>query len=285
MIFGTQYRKSTETIEDSQTDPVEFNRGMPKIAVALFTFLVDISGGAPGDEDHVGLAGDGISRYILDMDNEQILDVQPNELRAVFEYIYSRMGGAVPAADALSWHLPFYLFGLLAPKIAGGNYPTVGLPTGTDKVVRWELSAGGEATESTVRIGWKKSSDKVTHSILMNGRAISGLNADSPDEEYEINWQQVPVVGFVLNGLAHFSRIRIMLADAKGNLTQMCDVTPDQILAMLDPYNVQSMTDPVYIPLDVPTIFNKDSVILFTTKPSYDGSERIVPVQLVEEPA
>jgi hypothetical protein len=285
MIFGLEHRKSVELIADGQTNAVEFNRGMPKIAVALFTFLVDITAGAPGDEAHVGLAGDGIARYVYSMDNEQIIDVTPAELRALFEYIYSRMGGVVPSDDALEWHFPFYLLALLAPKLANGSTPVVGLPAGSDKVVRWDLSAGGEATESSVRIGWKKSGSPVTHSPLMNGRAISGLNASSTDEEYEINWQPVPTCGVIISGFSHFSRIRIKAADSKGNLTELCDVTPDQILSVLDAYNVQSITDPIYIPFDVPTIFNKDSVILFTTRNTYDETERIVPVQLVEEPA
>jgi hypothetical protein len=95
----------------------------------------------------------------------------------------------------------------------------------------------------------------------------------------------VPTCGVIISGFSHFSRIRIKAADSKGNLTELCDVTPDQILSVLDAYNVQSITDPIYIPFDVPTIFNKDSVILFTTRNTYDETERIVPVQLVEEPA
>lgn len=279
MIFGMEYRKSPERIADAQTDPVEFNRGMPKIAVALFTFLV--GDGTEPEGDHVSMGGDGIDRYVLNMDNEQIVDVTPAELRALFEYIYSRMGGAVPAATAKAWHFPFYLLGMLAPKLDNGNYPVVGLPAGSDKVVRWDLNASSE--DAPVFIGWKKSSAPVTHSPLMNGRAISGLVASSPDEEYELNWQPVPTVGVIISGFAHFDRIRIQAADNAGNLTQLCDVKPDQILAVLDAYNVQSITDPIFIPFDVPTIFNKDSVILFTTLSTYDGTERIVPVQLVPE--
>lgn len=277
MIFGTDFRKSPETIGAAQLTPVEFNRGMPKYAIALWTFVVT---GANN-----GIAGTGIFEYEQMIDNDLTISILPAELRALFEYIYSRMGGSVPAAGMLNWHFPFYLLSMLAPKINGGDYPEVGLPAGTDKVWRVNLDPGGAASAGNEFIGWKKSPRPVTHSPLMNGKALSGLNASSPDEQYEINWQPVATCGVIINGLSHFSRIRIHAADAKGFTTQLCDITPTQILELMDPYNVQSITDPLYIPFDVPTVFGKDSYILFTTTAGYTGAERIIPVQLVQEEA
>jgi hypothetical protein len=273
MIFGFDYRKSAETILVTQTDPVEFNRGMPKYAVSLFAFVITGTDNA--------LDGAGVDRYELNLDNDLVVSIKPEELRALFEYIYSRMGGEVPAAASLAWHIPWYLLGMLAPKIDNGNYPEVGLPAGTDKVWRVNLNAASDA--GSYRIGWKKSAKAPTHSPLIVGRAVSGLAASSLDETYEINWQAFPTVGMIVNGFSHFDRIRVFAADSKGFTTQLCDITPTMLLELLDPYNVQSITDPVFIPFDVPTVFGKDSYILLDTKNTYDGSERIVPVQLVEE--
>ncbi len=193
------------------------------------------------------------------------------------------MGGAVQATSAAAWEWPFYLLGLLAPMIDNGKYPEVGLPAGSDKV--WQtVFTPDAASAATIKIGWKKSSRPVTHTPLMIGRVLSGMTATTLDNLYEVNWQQAPVVGVVINGLTHFDRIRVFAADKGGEPRQVADIlTATFLLAIMDPYNVQSITDPLFIPFDVPTIMAKGSYILFDTNGSYTGAERIVPVQLVPE--
>ncbi len=273
MIFGMDYRETTEAITAAQTTPVQFDRMMPKIAVALFTFILT------GANNSIG--GTGPSRYQLSLDNEQVIDMTPGETRALFEYIYSRLGGAVPAAADLTWCWPFYLLALLAPKLDGGAYPEIGLPEGSDKV--WRVQMTGSNSNGAHTLGWKKSPNPVTHSPYMVGRVISGLTANTPDQEYEINWPQAPVAGIIINGFDHFLRLKLIAADGKGNQVELCDVLNDQILQVLTPYSAQSITDPLYIPFDVPTIFPKGSLIRFNTDTDYDGTERIVPIQFVSE--
>lgn len=273
MFFGMFYRETTEAIAAAQATPVQFDRMMPKIAVALFTFILT---GANNS-----IAGTGPSRYQLSQDNEQTIDMTPSETRALFEYIYSRLGGSVPAANDLTWCWPFYLLALLAPKIADGAYPEVGLPEGSDKVWRTQLS--GTNSDGTMTLGWKKSPNKVTHSPLLVGRTLSGMTAG---EECEFNidtWKKAPVCGIIINGFAHVDRMKLVAADKEGNQVQLNDVLSAQILQVLQPYSAMSITDPIYIPFDVPTVFWKGSLIKFTLGAAYDGTERIVPVQLVDE--
>jgi hypothetical protein len=280
MIFGTDYRKSPETVANNDAGPVSFNRGMPKYAVALFMFAITGTNAAK-----FTLAGSLLTKYQLYLDTELVIDMTPSETRALFEYIFSRMGGQVQATSAASWAWPFYLLGLLAPMIDNGNYPEVGLPAGSDKVWQTVFTAD-PASVASLKIGWKKSSKRVTHTPLMIGRVLSGMTATTKDNLYECNWQLAPVVGIIINGLGHFDRMRIFAADAGGQPMQVCDVTTaDFLLDLLDPYNVQSITDPFFIPFDVPTIMAKGSYILFDTNGSYTGAERIVPVQLVPEAA
>lgn len=280
MIFGTDYRKTPETVANNDTGPVSFNRGMPKYAVALFMFAISGTNSAK-----FALAGSLLTKYQLYLDTELIIDMTPSETRALFEYIFSRMGGAVQATSATAWEWPFYLLGLLAPMIDNGKYPEVGLPAGSDKV--WnKVFTADPASVASIKIGWKKSSRPVTHTPLMIGRVLSGMTSNSLDQLHEVNWPAAPVVGIIINGLSHFDRIRIFAADKGGEPRQVCDiVTASFLLAIMDPYNVQSITDPLFIPFDVPTIMSKGSYILFDTNGSYAGTERLVPVQLVEEPS
>ena len=273
MLFGMFYRETTETVGVSQTTPVQFDRMMPKIAVALFTFVMT---GANNS-----IAGTGPSRYQLSQDNEQTIDMTPSETRALFEYIYSRLGGSVPATSDLTWCWPFYLLALLAPKIDGGAYPEVGLPEGSDKV--WRIQMSGSNTAGLATIGWKKAPNKITHSPLLVGRTLSGMTL-SQECEFPIDtWKKAPVCGIIINGFAHVTRLKLIAADAEGNQVQLNDSLSDHILQVLQPYSAMSITDPLYIPFDVPTIFWKGSLIKFTLSASYDGTERIVPVQLVNE--
>lgn len=279
MLFGTDYRKTPETLHDNDAGPISFDRQMPKYAVALFMFAT------AGDEGAgVALAGALIGRYKLFLDSELVIDMTPSETRALFEYIYSRMGGAVPATSAQAWDWPFYLLGMLCPMIDNGKYPEIGLPAGSDKV--WQtVNIANAASDATIMIGWKKSSRPVTHTPLLIGRVISGLTLSSDDQVYEINWPKAPVCGMIINGLASFDRIRVQAAGPSGDPVQVCDITTaDFLLSILDPYNVQSITDPLFIPFDVPTVFGKGSEIWFKTNGNYDGTERLVPVQVVAEP-
>lgn len=278
MLFGTDYRKTPETVANSQVGPVSFNRGMPKYAVALFMFAITGTNAAK-----FTLAGSLVTRYQLYLDTELVVDMTPDETRALFEYIFSRMGGAVQATSAAAWEWPFYLLGLLAPMIDNGKYPEVGLPASSDKV--WNtVYTTDPASVASIVVGWKKSSRPVTHTPLMIGRVLSGLTATSEDQQYDINWPQAPVVGMVIKGLSHFDRLRVFAADKGGDARQVCDITvADFLLAIMDPYNVQSITDPLFIPFDVPTIMAKGSYILFKTNGSYTGAERLVPIQLVPE--
>jgi len=278
MIFGTDYRKTPEAVANNDAGPVSFNRGMPKAAVALFMFAV-----AGTNAAKFTLAGSLVTKYQLFLDTELVIDATPAECRALFEYIFSRMGGAVQATSAAAWEWPFYLLGLLAPMIDNGKYPEVGLPAGSDKV--WQtVFTPDAASVATIKIGWKKSSRPVTHTPLLIGRVLSGMTLSTLDNLYEVNWQQAPVVGIIINGLAHFDRIRVFAADKGGEPRQVADVlTATFLLALMDPYNVQSITDPLFIPFDVPTIMAKGSYILFDTGSGYTGAERIVPVQLVPE--
>ncbi len=273
MIFGMDFRENPIAIIDDQTTPTQFDTGIPKFAIALFTFIMV---GADNS-----FTGTGFGRYQFVIDSDMVIDMTPSETAALFEYIYSRMGGQVPATDALIWDWPFYLLGMLAPLLDGGNYPEVGFPSGSDKVIRFQ--AGSDADAGSALIGWKKSTREPSHSPLMLGRVISGLTDTSPDQRYEINWQPVPTVGMIINGFAHFVRFRLFAADAKGETREVADVLHDHVLQVLDPYNVQSITDPLFIPFDMPTVFAKGSYILFETASSYDGTERLVPVQLVPE--
>jgi hypothetical protein len=280
VIIGTKFRETPESSVDDQLTPVQFDRAMPKHAISLWTFILTATTAAEN-----GLGGSKIGFYEQALDNELIMQMTPSETRALFEYIYSRMGGAVPATDALIWDWPFYLLAMLAPMLDGGKYPEVGLPGNSDKV--WRTGADGAAdglSVGTFLIGWKKSMREPTHSPLMVGRVLSGMTLSTKGNLYEINWQPVPCVGFVINGFAHFDRFKLYAADDKGEVREVADVTHDQVLALLDPYNVQSITDPVFIPLDQPYILNKGSYILFDTGAGYTGTERIVPIQLVPAP-
>lgn len=279
-VFGTDYRKTPETLHDNDEGPISFDRSMPKYAIGLFMFVT------AGDEGAgVALAGALVSRYKLYLDSELVIDMTPSETRALFENIYSRMGGQVPATSAQYWAWPFYLLGLLAPLIDGGKMPVVGLPAGSDKV--WQtVNIPNAASDATIKIGWKKSSAKVTHTPLILGRVLSGMTASSPDQQYDINWPQAPCLGVVINGLAHFDRIRIFAAADSGDPVQVADVLAASfLLALEDPYNVQSITDPFFIPFDIPTTMKKGSYIFFDTNGGYTGTERAVPIQLVAEPA
>lgn len=273
MFFGMFYRETTETIAAAQATPVQFDRMMPKIAVALFTFVLT---GANNS-----IAGSGPTRYQLSQDNEQTIDMTPSETRSLFEYIYSRLGGSVPAANDLTWCWPFYLLALLAPKIDAGSYPEVGLPDGSDKV--WRVQMSGTNSNGLATLGWKKSANKVTHSPLLVGRTLSGMTAGQECEFPIDTWKKAPVCGIIINGFAHVSRMKLVAADTEGNQVQLSDALSDQLLQVLQPYSAMSITDPIYIPFDVPTVFWKGSMIKFTLTGSYDGTERIVPVQLVNE--
>jgi hypothetical protein len=276
MLFGADFRESVETIGAAQATPLEFNKGVPMIALGLLWFIVT------GTAAHNGLGGDGIDRYQIALDSDLVVDVTPSELRTLFEYLYSRFGGSVPATTAVAWVFPFYLLSILAPMLDSGKEPVIGLPAGSDKLVRYQLNANSAA--GSVKLGWAPSTGPVSHSPFMVGRIISGIpTGANKDSRYEISWQPIPTVGIIVNGFAHIDRIRMFPADSSGKTSELFDILHDAMLALLDPYNVQSITDPLFIPFDVPTIFLKDSYILWDTNSSFTGAERIIPVQLVPE--
>jgi hypothetical protein len=148
----------------------------------------------------------------------------------------------------------------------------------------WRFHGNANLSAGTIQIGWKKSARPVTHSPLMVGRAVSGLTLSTADQRYEINWQPVPTVGMIINGAAtSFLRMRLFAAGPDGMAVEIADVRRDHIFQLLDPYDADSITDPYFVPFDVPTVFHKGSYILFETGAGYLASDRIVPIQLVPE--
>lgn len=273
MIFGHDFRENTETIGVAQTDPVEFNRGMPAYAIALWTII------AVGANN--SLAGSGPTRYQQTLDSELVVDMTPDECRALFEFLYSRMGGIVPATSDLTWVFPLSHLSILAPQLDNGAPPEIGYPAGSDKVFRVQLS--GTNTAGSMLLGWKKSPRPVTHSPYMVGRVISGLTANTADQQHLLTLKPLPTAGIIIKGFANFTRLRLYAADKEGMVQELFDAKTSQILAMLQLYNEQTITDPVFIPFDLPTVLPKGSYILFETGAGYAGTERLTPIQFVKE--
>lgn len=270
-MFGIDWREDTIAIAGGAAQNINFNTGIPK--GALERILLTMVGA------NNGMAGTGIDDYVYALDGDEWLNVKPAELRVLFEWIYSRYGGAIPATTDLEWPLPLDLFGMLLP----GN-PGVGLPAKTRKT--FLIRGNANLSAGSAEIGWKSAMRKVEYVPYLIGHTLSGLAASTPSNRYEINIPQFDTVGFIIDlGATEFTRIRFYLADDDGKVREVADWKRGHILMNLQPYHAVSVTDPVFLPFDAPVVVKPGSYFLMDTGAGYDGTQRFVPVQFMKTEA
>lgn len=270
---GHKFREKTETILATTAQTVDFSTLMPRHAVALLSFILT---GANNSLD-----GSGVDRYEMKLGTGLFLQMNPEELQGLLEYLFSRYGGDLPAAADLTWILPFHLMNILIVDLAAnGMLPEVGLPSGSDKIVQiFENAANSSA--GTATLGWIKSFREPTHVPFLVGHTVSGLTASVNNQIYKMPWLALPTAGFLLNaGSTDFTRIRLHNEDEKGVDQEIFDLTYDQIVAMTQPYLA---TD---APAVVPVIFGRTLIprnmyMIVDVGAGYAGTERLVPLQFI----
>lgn len=266
-MLGVDFRDSTEAVAGGAAVDIEFFEGVPKGALSWLLFV------AVGANNSIG--GSAIDRYISRLDSDEWLDITANEMRAIFDFVYSRFGGVIPATADLTWGIPLELLALLIPGMG-----TVGLPSNVEKDVMVRLNANASA--GSIQLGWKFAASEPDYMPYFVGKTISGLAAATNDERFEINLQPFPTAGFVIDlGATEFTRVRIFAADPQGRTTEVTDLLRDHILMMHQPFDEAGLTDPILIYFDKPIIFERGSYILFNTGAGYNGTQRMVPLQFV----
>jgi len=266
-MLGIDFRENTVAVTGGAAQNMQFDTGLPKGALQAILWIIT---GANNS-----LAGTGIDDYVFSLDGDDWLNIKPAELRCLFEFIYSRHGGAVPATSDLTWVLPLYLLGMLLP-----GYPMVGLPENTKKV--FLVRGNANLSAGAMEIGWQKAMRQIEYVPYLVGQTINGLAASSNDQRFDLHLQQFETAGFVIDlGSTEFSRLRFFLADQNGNVREVADWKRDHILQMHQPYHAASVSDPVFIFFEAPVVIYPGSYILFNTGAGYDGTQRIVPVQFI----
>lgn len=266
-MLGIDFRENTIAVAGGAAQNIQFDTGIPKGALAALLFIMV---GANNS-----LAGTGIDDYVFSLDGNDWMNMKPTEIRCLFEFVYSRMGGGVPAAADLTWVLPLYLLGMLMP-----GFPSVGLPDKTKKV--FLIRGNANLSAGSMEIGWKVPDREVDFVPYLVGQTINGLAAASNDQRFELNLQQFDTAGFIMDlGATEFTRVRFFLAGEDGNVREVADWKRDHLLMMHQPYHAATISDPVFIWFDVPIIVRPGSYLLMNTGAGYDGTQRIVPVQFI----
>lgn len=266
-MLGIDYRENTIAITGGAVQNAQFDTGIPKSALAAILFIMV---GANNS-----LAGTGIDDYVFSLDGNEWLNIKPAELRCLFEFVYSRFGGAVPATSDLTWVLPLYLLGILLP-----GFPSVGLPHSTKKV--FLIRGNANLSAGSMEIGWQMPWREIDYVPYLVGQTINGLAASSNDQRFDFNLQQFMTVGFIMDlGATEFTRIRFFLAQEDGTVKEVADWKRDHILMMHQPYHAASISDPVFIFFETPIVIRPGSYLLVNTGAGYDGTQRIVPVQFI----
>lgn len=267
-MFGMDFRENTIAITGGAAQNVQFDTGIPKGALERFGFLMT---GANN-----GMAGTGWDSYVFTLNSDEWLNMLPAELRVLFEFIYSRYGGQIPATTDLIWPFPMDLFSMLLPAV-GGVTPQVGLPGNSKKV--FLLRGNTNLSAGAAEINWKAPNRAIDYVPYLIGQVINGLSASSNDQRFELNLTQFPCVGFIMDmGATEFTRIRFFLADENGKVKEVSDWKNDHLQSHLQPYHVGGATDPLFIPFDYPVIIYPGSYLLCNTGAGYNGTQRIVPV-------
>jgi hypothetical protein len=267
-MFGVDFRENTQPITGGVVQNIQFDTGIPKGALERILFIMV---GANNS-----LEGSGIDDYVFTMDGDEWLNIKPAELRALLEFVYSRYGGAAPAANDLTWPIPLDLLGMLLPGM-----PAVGLPAKTRK--NFLIRGNANLSVGSAEIGWKAASRKIQYVPYLIGQTLAGLVASTPGQRFEFNVMQFPTVGLIIDlGATEFTRIRFFLADDDGKVKEVSDWKRDHILMNLQPYHAGSISDPVFLPFDAPIIIKPGSYLLVDTGAGYTGAQRFVPVQFME---
>lgn len=266
-MLGIDFRENTIAITGGAAQNVQFDTGIPKGALAAILWIMT---GANNS-----LAGTGVDDYVYSLDGDEYLNIKPAELRCLFEYVYSRFGGAVPATSDLTWVWPFYLLGHI---FLGGAM--VGLPEKTKKV--FLIRGNANLSAGTAEVGWMAAMREIEFCPYLVGQTINGLAASSNDQRFELNLQQFTTAGFIIDlGATEFTRIRFFLAGEDGNVREVADWKRDHILMMHQPYHAASVTDPVFLAFDTNIVIRPGSYLLMNTGAGYDGTQRITPVQFI----
>lgn len=273
-MFGCDFKEATITITGGVVQNIQHDTGIPKGALERIRFIM------VGANNGVG--GTGIDSYVFSLNGDEWLNILSAELRCLLEFIYSRYGGQIPATTDLTWTLPLDLFAMLLPP-EGGVMPQVGLPANTKKVFITKGNASLSAGSS--EIGWKRPNREVDYIPYLIGQVINGLAASTNDQRFELNFAQFPCVGLIMDmGTTEFTRIRFFLADKDGKTTEVSDWKNDDIQLNLQPYHVNAVTDPVFLPFDYPVIVYPGSYLLVNTGAGYNATQRIVPVMFMPAP-
>jgi hypothetical protein len=275
LVAGHKWREKVEAILAATPGQViDFSTLMPQHAVALFSFVVT------GVNN--GMGGTGVTKYLSKLGTGTWLDMLVIEVRCLFEFIYSRYGGDVPAAGALNWVMPLHLLNLLIPDLAvGGVMPEVGLPSNSDKIFQFFMD-GVNASAGTAILGWIKSYREPTHIPYLQGHAVTGLAAGTNNQNYKLPWQPLPTAGFVTSfGATTFTRIRLYAPNEQGVVEEIFDTKREQLLALPLPYSDLSIVDPIYLNFGRTIIIRPGSYLLVDGGAGIDGTQRFVPVQFI----
>lgn len=269
MFTGCDFKEETKTIAATTAAKPTHDTGMPEEAVE--EWIMNLTGA------NNSIGGSAVDKYVGRINGNAYMDVDPSELRALLEYVYSRFGGSVPATSDLTWVLPFHLMSILTAGLLDGRLGRVGLPVSDKKSFMVELNANSSA--GAWQIGWKKAQVEPDFMLHMVGQA-TGIAASQSDKSYYLRLPQFPCVGFIVDLVSATGITRLKLV--RGQNQEIFDLEQADILSKLQPVHAVSLTDRVFIPLDEPTVFpDAGSRFVMDTGAGYAATKRIVPVLLV----
>jgi len=248
-------------------------------------YLENTEGGAGTN----GFVGTGVSRYQGKVGTDFFMDVAPIFLRALFEPLWCKNGGRVPAAADLAWEFDFSLLSQLLPQVEEAGVKrdsTVGLPG--DSLKKWTTIFGAAGTVGVGIIGYEDADEPDWIPYLMPHTFQDMVDGAKVRNRHELMLQPLLCAGFVMDmGATEVAAdgLTLQLADKNGVLQrQQTQLRRAQLLAKLKPFIHGDIQDPVFIPLDVPRVIEHHSVLYIDTAAAFLKTQEYLPVMFKLNP-
>jgi len=236
-----------------------------------------------------GFVGTGVDRYQAKVGTELFLDVAPIFLRALFEPLWCKGGGKVPAAADLAWEFDFSLLSQLLPDVeeAGRRRDsTVGLPG--DSLKKWTTIFKAAATAGVGIIGYEESDEPDWIPYLMPHTFNDMVDGAKVRNRHELMLQPLLCAGIVMDmGSTEVAAdgLTLQLANKDGVLMrEQTKLRRAQLLAKLKPWINGDILDPVFIPFDVPRVVEHHSVLYIDTAAAFVKTQEYLPVMFKVNP-
>jgi len=250
-------------------DTLVFDKGIPRGPFKRFNFV-----STPSPGTHNGMAGDGILKYVLKLDNDEIWNLKPAQLRALLEAFISPIGGVVPDATATRYTFPFDAY------VETG---ALGLPDQGPVTVEIEVDDNTEAGELRLSYEmWDKKNPPSAYLKMLREPMLAP--AGSSGFPYYINEHDEPILGFILplvaDGITELWLYRSP-EDGKPAEELLHYRDASELLESQAHYNPETITNPFFWkPFPTPINYPRGSYIRVATDIGTDEDDEIVPVIL-----